>query len=62
MLFDLVLASLIILIHLGNLVLQITLPGVKRPLYVASACLGKCSSITAVDLIQQKKMCSWKFL
>ena len=35
----------------GNLVLQATLPGVKKPLCVASAFLGKCASIIVVDLI-----------
>ena len=45
----------------GNLVLQATLPGPKKPLCVASAVLGKCASITAVDPIQRKKLGSWKF-
>ena len=40
----------------GNLVLQTTLPGVKRPLCMANTFLGKCASITAVDQIQQKKV------
>ena len=35
----------------GNLVLQATLPEAKRPQCVASAFLGKCASITAMDLI-----------
>ena len=49
------------LIHAyGNLVLQATLPGAKKPPCVASAFLGKCTSITAVDLIQRKKFGSWK--
>ena len=29
---------------------------------LASAFLGKCASITVVDLIQEKKLGSWKFL
>ena len=45
----------------GNLVLQATLPGVKKPLCVASTFLAKCASITAVDLIQQKKLGFCKF-
>ena len=45
----------------GNLVLQATLPGAKKPLCMASAFLGKCAFITAVDLIQRKKLGSWKF-
>ena len=44
-----------------NLVLQATLPGVKKPPCVASTFLGKCASITAVDLIQRKKLGSWMF-
>ena len=39
----------------GNLVLQATLPGAKKLPCVASAFLGRCASITAVDLIQRKK-------
>ena len=31
-------------------------PGAKRPLCMASAFLGKCASVTAVDLIQRKKL------
>ena len=38
------------------LVLQATLLVVKKPLCVSSAFLGKCASITAVDLIQWKKI------
>ena len=53
------------LIHFkGNLVLQETLPGAKRPLHMASAIpaiLGKYASITAVDLIQWKKLDSRNF-
>ena len=30
--------------------------------YVASSFLGKCASITVVDLIQQKKLGFWKLL
>ena len=40
----------------GNLVLQATLPGAKKPPCMASTFLGKCASITAVDLIQRKKL------
>ena len=43
------------------LVLQATLLGAKKPPCVASTFLEKCASITAVDLIQQKKLGSWKF-
>ena len=32
----------------GNLVLQVTLPGAKRPPYMGSAFLGKYASITVV--------------
>ena len=35
--------------------------GAKKPMCVASTFLGKCASITAVDLIQRNKLCSWKF-
>ena len=45
----------------GNLVLQATLPGAKKPPCIASAFLGKCVSIRAVDLIQPKKLGSWNF-
>ena len=45
----------------GNLALQATLPGVKKPPCVASTFLEKFASITAVDLIQRKKLGSWKF-
>ena len=45
----------------GNLVLQATLPGAKKPPCVASTFLGKYASITAVDLIQRKKLGSLKF-
>ena len=48
----------------GDLVLQETLPGAKRPLRMASAIpaiLGKYASITAVDLIQWKKLDSRNF-
>ena len=44
----------------ANLVLQATLPGAKRPPCLASAFLGKCASIAAVNLIQQKEIGSWK--
>ena len=44
----------------GNLILQATLPGVKKPPGVASTFLAKCASITAVDLIQRKKLGFWK--
>ena len=44
-----------------DLVLQATLPEVKRPQCMASAFLGKCASIPAVDLIQRKKLGSRKF-
>ena len=36
-------------------------PGAKRPPCMASAFLGKCASITAVDLIQRKKLGSLNF-
>ena len=42
----------------SNLVQQATLPGVNRPPRMPS---GNCASISAVDLIQQKKFGSWKF-
>ena len=45
----------------GDLVLQATPPGAKRPLCMASAFLGKYASITAVDLIQWKKLDSQNF-
>ena len=45
-----------------NLVLQVIRPGTKRPPCMASDFLGKCASITAGDLIQRKKLGSWKFL
>ena len=41
--------------------LQLTPLG-EEVLCVASAFLGKCASITAVVLIQQKKLGSWNFL
>ena len=44
-----------------TLVLQATLPGAKKPPCVAGTLLGKRTSITAVDLIQQKKLGSWRF-
>ena len=45
----------------GNLVLQATLPVAMKPPCVDSAFLGKCASITAVDLIHRKKLGSCKF-
>ena len=48
-------------IPLNCLVLQATLPGAKKPPCVASTFLGKYTSITAVDLIQRKKLGSQKF-
>ena len=44
------------------LVLQATILGAKRLLCMANAFLGKYASITAVDLIQQKKLDSWNSL
>ena len=45
----------------SNLLLQATLPRAKKPTCVASTFLGKYASITAVDLIQRKKLGSRKF-
>ena len=45
----------------SDLVLQATPLGAKRHPCVASVFLGKCASITAVDLIKRKKLDSWKF-
>ena len=42
----------------GNLVLS---PGVKRLPCMASAFLEKCASITPMNLIERKKLASWKF-
>ena len=40
----------------GDLELQATLLGAKRPSHVSRAFLENIASITAVDLIQQKKL------
>ena len=45
----------------GDLVLQEATPGAKRPPRMASAFLGNYASITAVDLIQRKKLDSQNF-
>ena len=45
----------------GDLVLQATLLGAKRPSHMSCAFLENIASITAVDLIQQKKLDSWNF-
>ena len=34
---------------------------VHQEVFLSSAFLGKCASITAVDLMQPKKLGSWKF-
>ena len=44
-----------------DLVLHETPPVAKRPLHMASAFLGKYASITAIDLIQPKKLDSQNF-
>ena len=46
---------------LRDLVLQETPPGAKRPPRMASAFVGKYASVTAVDLIQWKKLDSRNF-